>query len=367
MVDLGGSPITSPVHAALTTAGVRCVLIAAMNEIESLNYKVYSVTTDGFISDIPYDLLVNLDLYGFTKGFQASRNALVGDPTMWATKHCQNDLVNLTTRGNASLNVGDKDAGILPGVMAHNSMVTGKESDSYEDRYAFVTAVLDRDGRVRSVNKSFAKFKHMSRRENRIDFYVTDQERNLTMDFDLKRKPIRDSFYTAYPVIDGKKYEIACFDTEPYESIDEFQTYKQVGRNSKVLRTEKDWSLFFDKIDGKKTGHHRNIQDLDWSILCSAIMAQLLEVPLDFNNGEPIKLPFLLTKYFSRQEACDIINQFNESDKVFKVENLKNLRRPERISQMLPEKAFQEKLEEMIEWWEDIGVVAYEYKFEENE
>ena len=67
MVDIGGSPITSPYHATMTTTGVRCVLLAAMNQLEDLGYKVYSVTTDGFITNAPENVLVNLDLYGFTK------------------------------------------------------------------------------------------------------------------------------------------------------------------------------------------------------------------------------------------------------------------------------------------------------------
>ena len=96
-----------------------------MNQLEDLGYKVYSVTTDGFITDADLATVSGLDLYGFARLFQTARMMLVGDPTMWAVKHSQDDLVNLTTRGNASLIVGDSAAGVLPGVMAHNSFVTG--------------------------------------------------------------------------------------------------------------------------------------------------------------------------------------------------------------------------------------------------
>lgn len=291
MVDIGGSPITSPYHATMTTAGVRCVLLSAMNQLEDMGYKVYSVTTDGFISNAPEDVLVSLDLYGFTKKFQSARTALVGDPTMWAVKHQQNDLVNLTTRGNASLNVGDPDNDILAGVMAHNSYVTGEEPDSYEDRLAFVTAVLDRNGKLKSVSPSFAKFKDIARRENRIDFYVSEQERLLSMDFDLKRRPKRDTLTSVYPVINGNTYEIGTFDTEPYDTIAEYEYYKSVGRNMPVLRTMKDWVMYFDKIDSKQDGKRRIVKDLEWSTLFSCVMASRLKVPLEWNNNQPASIP----------------------------------------------------------------------------
>ena len=133
---------------------------------------------------------------------------LVGNPTMWDIKHSQNDLVNLTTRGNASLVVGDKSQNILPGVMAHNSFVTGEEPDSYEDRFSFITQVLSRTGRVRTVKSSFAKFKDMARRENRLDFSTHSQERMISMDFDLKRKPVEATLQDVKVNIAGVTYMI---------------------------------------------------------------------------------------------------------------------------------------------------------------
>lgn len=365
MVDIGGSPITSPYHATMTTAGVRCVLLSAMNQLENLGYKVYSVTTDGFISDAPEDVLVNLDLFGFTQKFQSARLALVGDPTMWATKHQQNDLVNLTTRGNASLNVGDPDNDILPGVMAHNSYVTGFESDSAEDRIAFVTAVLDRNGKLKSVSPSFAKFKDIARRENRIDFFVTEQERMLSMDFDLKRKPIRDTLITENPTIDGVTYEIGTFNTEPYETIAEYEYYKSVSRTMPVLRTLKDWVMYFDKIDSKQDGKRRIVRDLDWSIIFSCIMAHRLKVPLSMNNNQPLSIPHLDDASLSVEEKCDWINQFNSSKKKFGLNDWKNARKQERLSQMLPEPMFIDMYQNML-YWDDDAMWTHEVQYYEE-
>lgn len=83
MENVSGSGIISPVYACLTTAGVRAVLVAALNQIITLGYKVYSVTTDGFISDVPKDVLNDLNLYGLTRMFRAGRKALTGSEEMW--------------------------------------------------------------------------------------------------------------------------------------------------------------------------------------------------------------------------------------------------------------------------------------------
>lgn len=352
MVNIGGSAITSPVHSCLTTAGVRCVLLSAMNQLENLGYKVFSVTTDGFISDATLDVLENLDLYGFTRLFQKARNMLVGDPTMWAVKHRQNDLVNFTTRGNASLIVGDDKTGVLPGVMAHNSFVTGETVDTFADRYSLITQVLSREGRLLTVSESFEKFKNLALRENRVDFATHRQQRELSMDFDMKRKPIESSLVNVDVIILGNHYDIANFETEPYDNIDEYRFYKNQARQTKCLRSLDHWVLFFDKINNKLTGscHNRVIKDLAWSKLMSAVMAYRLQVPLDYLGNDYPHIPFLDDTSNSVEDKCSWINKFNHSHKKFTLNDWKNARRQTRISQMLPEITFKDVLDNMISW-----------------
>lgn len=362
MVDIGASLITSPYHACLTTAGVRCVLLSAMNQLSDLGYNVYSVTTDGFITDADLPTLESLDLYGFTRLFQQARMMLVNDPTMWAVKHSQNDLLNLTTRGNASLIVGDANNGVLPGVLAHNSFVTGEEPDTYEDRFVFITQVLGRTGRVLTVKTAFEQFKNLARRENRLDFSTHEQERLISMDFDLKRKPVEDSMIDKKVFIDGVMYEICNFKTIPYDTISEYQIYKATGRlmtntqtNKGCLRTYKDWVMFFDKIHSKADGKHRIIKDLEWSVLFSAVMAYRLRVPIADLDYMPANIPFLDSTGNTVEEKVAWINKFNRSEKVFTVNTWKDTRKQNRISQMLPEEMFIDILKEMIYWDETDG------------
>jgi hypothetical protein len=350
MENIGGSRITSPVHACLTTAGVRAVLIAALNEIHDLGYNIYSVTTDGFISDVPENVLNSLQLYGLARFFRASRTALTGSDEMWAMKHLNPDLLNLTTRGNASLEVGDKSNGVLPGVMAHNSYVTGYMPDSYEDRVHFMHKSMTRLGRMKTTSMTYEKFKNLAKTVDRTDFSVRQLDRFLSMDFDLKRKPLVNTLYESYLFFDyfGDTGSVACFDTEAYETPEEFIAFKKIGRSCTVLRTVEDWKQFFNKIAVKQLSKGQHITDLEWSKLVSCIMAYRLGIPIGKYGNNPVDIPYLSDSNHTVREKIDWINTFNRSKKKFTENTWKDCRKQTRVSQILPEDVFINLLDEMI-------------------
>lgn len=324
MEDLGASAITNPFSAMMTTAIVQATLLSAQNEIHELGYKSVSVTTDGFISNVPEDILKSLELLGFAEVLKESRMFLTGKPEIWEKKHHQNDLINFTTRGNVSLFHKD-DAFVyedvpLAGVCAHNSAKSGFTSDTYEDRLWLMTQVLSRDGAVEYKFDEWTTFKDLVLGE---DFKVTQTKRAIRMDYDMKRKPVKSSFSTDYSVVNGVTYEIAHFDTEPFENVEEFRLYRAKKSLTKVLRTEADWDVFWQKIELKD--FNVKVRDIDWSVLNSVIMGYrsgLYEIPvLDDMTVE---------------EKIDYINRFNTSKKKFKASDWKNARRPERQANMLP-------------------------------
>lgn len=326
MDDLGCSDVTNPVSAMMTTSIVQCVLLACQNQLHSLGFMSCSVTTDGFISDCPGDVLSDLSLYGFRPVMEAARLFLTDgkDPMLWEEKHHQDGLLNFTTRGNVSL---------LPcGVCAHNSAKSGFESDSYEDRLWLMTQVLSRTGPVVCVDDKWTSFKDMVR--EKVDFRVCTRTRRLRMDFDLKRKPDRDSFKTDRPVIEGVAYEIAHFDTVPFENVAEFRLYRKKKELCECLRTVKEWNLFFVKVD--TDGCSGVIKDLDWKILTSIVIGYItgkLDIPA--LDGKTIP------------EKCAWINLHNNSGTQFKVENWKNLRKKERQKNVLPMELLKDKLKEL--------------------
>ena len=326
MEDLGCSSITNPVSAMMITSIVQCELLAAQNQIHELGFMCCSVTTDGFISDCPEDILKSLDLFGFRPFMEQSRLFLTGgaDSELWEVKHHQDDLINFCTRGNVSLHPH--------GVCAHNSAKSGFENDSYEDRLWLMTQVLSRTGTVDCTDNEWASFKDIV--QGKTDFKVTPTTRHLHMDFDLKRKPDRSTFKTDYPIVDGVVYEIAHFDTIPYDTVEEFRLYRKKKKLCDCLRTQSEWDVFFLKVDTNACG--MNVKDLDWSILMSIIMG--------YRAG---KWDIQALNNLTVSEKCDWINKFNSSNKKFKETDWKNARRPERQVNMLPDSFLISKLTEM--------------------
>ena len=340
MEDLGCSAITNPVSAMMITSIVQVELIAAQNQIQELGYMSCSVTTDGFISNCPEDILKSLDLYGLRRFMEASRLFLTdgADSELWEIKHVQDDLLNFTTRGNVSLHDKAKNPMLwkdkeYPGVCAHNSTKSGFESDSYEDRHWLMTQVLSRTSTVNYTEQQWTSFKEYVQGK---EYGIKPVTRHIRMDFDLKRKPIRMSFKTDRVVIDGVAYEIVHFDTEPYEDIKEFRLYRKKKELTVCLRTESDWDIFWQKLSLQNSKAQIHV-DMEWSILNSCIMgyrAGRWDIPA--LNGKDV------------DEKCEWINAHNTSKKKFKPSNWKNARRPERQANMLPIELIQDKLNELI-------------------
>ena len=121
---------------------------------------------------------------------------------------------------------------------------------------------LSRTGRIECANKSFSGFRSLASRENRADFRVTEQVRAISMDFDLKRRPVRSSFSTVHPDLDGHVFEIANFDTEPYRTVADYRRCKAVGKacsDGGCLRTERDWQGFWLRLSSGESGKLRRI------------------------------------------------------------------------------------------------------------
>lgn len=320
MIGLRESKITNPVAASLITSYVRATLYAAMNEAHENLYTCYSVTTDGFIADIPdVETLEAFDLYGFRSSSRLARLFLTEgeDCDMWEVKHQQKELLNLTTRGNMAPN--------LDGVNAHNSTKSPFPSGSISDREWFLHNALSREGSVAYNDKAWTTFKDLSKGS---EFNVVDVVRRVSMDFDMKRKPVRDSFETVFVDINGRTYEIANFDTAAFDSIAEALLYESKKKLCDVLRTEKHWDLFFLKVDLSNTGKQiRSADGLEWSKLTSCVMGARMGLwTIDALNSADTTV----------QEKCEWLNSFKLCDKQFKPSDWKNARRRDRQVNALP-------------------------------
>lgn len=351
MEELGISSVTNPVSACLITSYIRCILLAAYNQIVPLGYKCYSDTTDGFISDISHHVLDSLDLFGF-RDFLLSARKIIGDSdatSCFEVKHEQSDLLNFTTRGNVSLSPD--------GVCAHNSFVTGFDKDSLSDRKALSVQVLSRTSRCSYTKGCVPGLKEILNK--RVVPVFVNETRHISMDFDLKRKPIRESMRTVHRVIDGVSYEIVNFSTEPYETIEEFLLYRVTAQACKVngcLRTMRDWEIFYARLSSSTVSsstkkrverHIRNVNgsdNLSWKTLQSVIMGYRLGF---------WDIPYLNRDDLSVADKIAWINKFNTSGMPFTENTWKDCRKKNRIGQMLSEDILFELISTMQNYSED--------------
>lgn len=238
MEGIGGSSVTSPYHAAMITSLVRALLLGMSNEI-----SLFSATTDGFITSEPD--VEQFDCFGIAEVFRDAREALVGNRTVWEIKHQQTRLLNLTTRGNVS----NEDGGVLAkaGIKTPRRITRG----SLNERRWFQWLAISREGKVPNPYTSFPSFRELSRSENRIDFHPVERRPKISLDFDMKRRPLLDTL--RINTVHG--YEVAGFDTVAWESVTEYARAREIARHiaamrpgttgenrpTGCLRTEADW------------------------------------------------------------------------------------------------------------------------------
>jgi hypothetical protein len=194
--------------------------------------------------------------------------------------------------------------------------------------------VLSRTGKVPCTSKEWTSFHSQT---EGVPFAVKDVTRNISLDYDMARKPVRDSFESVHARVDGMDFEIANFCTQPFESVQEYALYRQKKANCPVLRTMSDWDKFFRSLDAKGSTA-KKINDA-WSILYSCIAGYRLGMWEIRKLTEDTSL--------SVQQKCDWINAHNTSSKKFTLNDWKNARKPSRAHSVLPQSYVQDKLNEL--------------------
>ena len=329
------STITSPYHASYTTALVRCMLIACINELHDMGYHVYSVTTDGFITDAPTETVRSLEAFGFAQIFQNGRYILnqtreaCEANLVWEPKHFNDTFLNITTRGNVAVN----DEGVL----AHNSYITGEVKDSRADRDAYIVAVLTRVGKLKCPTKEWTKFSEIVERKH--DFHVSESIRQLSMNFDYKRRPIVETAIDTpvhYDSVDGRYHVdtvIAEFDTCPFNDAEEFLNYRSTMQNEDCVKVTAD----LERVKIKSTVQTKGYigKDLPRKILLSILMgyrAGLYQIPALDN--------------LKQSEVVNTVNSWGIAQ--ITINDWKNCSRNKRQNNMLPRELVEKTLEQIL-------------------
>ena len=316
------SAVTSPYHASYITSLVRCILIASINQLHTMGYEVYSVTTDGFITDAPRDIVSNLEAFGFFEIFQNGRYELNGhkensvDNNVWEAKHVNEKFLNITTRGNVATNED--------GVLAHNSYTTGAEKDSLDDREIFIMHVLIRDGRLVCETRIWNEFSKIV--EMKSDFKVIKCNRKIKMNFDYKRYPVIESakdIDVHFECEDGSYVDatIANFDSRPFKDAEEFLKYRRVAQLEDCIKIVSDLKRVKVKAESEYRGYVGS--NLDRKVLKSIIYG--------YRSGE-YKIPQL--DGLKQSDAVKLINSWDIAK--FTLSDWKDYSKPNRRDKVLP-------------------------------
>jgi len=233
--NLPPSVITQPLIATMITSIVRAIVSIAMHQLHLKGYKIASVTTDGFLTDAPFEVLNDLSLFGFRDAYKYVRGEMVGDDTMWEIKHKAKTLIMITTRGN--LGVGIIQDNPLPVAKAgykpppeFNEMFKNKVSEELAKLF------LTRKGKiVMSYNKLPSPKEYVRKNADGLSVF---QKKRIEWEYDLKRKPVNMRMETV--TIDGETYEHLSFDSVPWETVEEFADARAVKKSHPELYPLKD-------------------------------------------------------------------------------------------------------------------------------
>ena len=331
---LTGSSFTSPHHASSITAWVRGILCLTMQTIEDMGYNCYSVTTDGFISDCPEDVLLSLPYkpkdpnnliemtsFMLMNKFLDVRESLDGERSMWERKHYQEELLNITTR----INMGFGKKGYEDGVAA----LIGFKSDS--DKNSIAKKYFERG--EKGVFEEYDTFVNASDILNKqIDFSKVHKKVHLKMKYDMKRRPINP--YLESVTLDGNTYSVENYDTLPFENIEDLNNVKQYWENKYATYSIFNITENFDEIKKsvKKDSNNKNknAYKKDFISFLSVMRCSTNE---DFRA---------LWTYTSYDEALEDLSKFQEAlgeNYIFKItkNHLKNSTRNERYKKQFDE------------------------------
>ena len=289
---VGGSAITSPWHASMTTGLVRAVLLSTLNQLHDLGHSTPSCTTDGFITDADLDVVNGLDLFGLGPIWRESRLALSGSEEMWERKHQQTDLLNITTRANFSRQPG--------GVLAHGGykLPEGIEHDSQADRDHMYALMAGRNGALPVTMKVFPSVQELTRIDKRLDFAPIVVTKQQTIEFDRKRRPVAAGMSRDLVEVDGIQHEVAHVHTVPWDSPEQALLGRSVDQGLKVWdedlgepvwsrspvrRTVGQWQDYFERLDALldedgSIAHAENLERIAKGIVI-AFRQEVIDIP----------------------------------------------------------------------------------------
>ncbi len=226
-VDVDPSPITAAPQAALITGLVRAAVSEAMWKLQERGYVIASVTTDGFLTNAPENVMKEICKDGLLKIFSENLQLVTGEKEVFETKHACYGVFCMKTRGQVGfkavpdMEVPVAKAGYKP------------PSEKKKDREFLIMQFLERteEGLVSEY------LQLPSARDcvvKKMDYVGKNVRKHTYWDFDYKRVPDESTIEEYEIEIGGKKYKHVFYDTLPWRSYVDFANRAESLRKRRV-------------------------------------------------------------------------------------------------------------------------------------
>ena len=216
--------------ASYITSTVRNIVAEYMNYLDKLGVKIFSVTTDGFMTNQKLSdkmLRAEYEKYlPFSSQIAKYREFWLGDRQLLELKHKSGKNTTnfiLKTRMYWMYDLQEKDVIIARGgiqAKGERKEVLDMLTNLYLEAYSDLKVKQERLSNILEYFEDDLK-----------DLVKIEREVNANFDFDLKRKVNVKSIKEVEVEYNNKKAKKVVFDTEPYYSVNEFLLYKKAYDN----------------------------------------------------------------------------------------------------------------------------------------
>jgi len=282
MKKLSSGDLTNPIIGAWITGFVRALLAELLQIVDKLGGQVCSITTDGFVSDIP-DLEAKVLNYMKENNIKNSllhlyinsRISLSGDPKAEAleVKTSVRGLIQWTTRGQLSVNHTDKD---LNNYKIPIAAMTGFQRRGFEQEEV-----------VKLVTDSLKDNNQILFMQTRLTGALEDYKNKADVSMLASLRKFRTVFDSRREIIES---ENSLLDTAPYYSIDD----AYINRSILDHFRQSIYSASYSKLYVKNITARNALDDLIKFIMRLFAHKYNYDVPLDKKYEFIRKLKLLL-------------------------------------------------------------------------
>lgn len=229
-VQIGESSITNAAIAAYVTGRMRAVLSELIANVPA-EYRIFSATTDGFITDAPLDvLLANAGVIGGE--YQAMTDVLMPGASMLEIKHAVHQLIAVRTRCQLTV-IPHPDKGYEP-ILAKGGI--SPPPDVSDQSKFMVNLFLERKPGQKTATRPFTSLSQQCKTDG--DVVRETREITMNMEPDFKRRPVNPRMVS---VLGG---EHIALDSVPWKTVSQALRARNLfdgWRKTHCLKTLDDW------------------------------------------------------------------------------------------------------------------------------